>query len=232
MRKFLLATALFGVLSGPVRAQVIVNDPASLIQQVKAFVQENKKYLLQLQELEREAQTAISTGQMVAGMIQHPNLGAAMGLMNMAGLGSVLPVSPYAVQGLIAGHNNIRGIPSQLSGLINGSFGGNTVYTCHGRVLGLPAVTDEFARPERQPGHRDERAADGGKPRSDPQRTARQPCRSHHPGRARKRHGRASDRAGLGAAAKCPTHLGSPAHAVAAGLARPARQRGDVTRDR
>jgi hypothetical protein len=130
MRRLLLAAVALSCLCQQVRAQTIVSDPGSLVQQVKAFVQENKKYLLQLQQLQHEAQTAIQTGQMVAGMIQHPSLGAAMGLMNMAGLGSVLPVSPYAVQGIISGRGNIAGLPNQLSGLINGSFGSNSVYTC------------------------------------------------------------------------------------------------------
>ncbi len=129
MKRFAIALVLVA-LAQPARAQVHVIDDASLTQEIKSYLQILRSYATQLQQYQQELQTAISTGRMVAGMIQNPSLGAAMTLMNMAGLDSAIPVNPYAVQGIIAGRANIAGLPGQLSNLINGSFASNTVYTC------------------------------------------------------------------------------------------------------
>lgn len=118
------------VVQGPARAQVIVNDPAAIVQLLKSYTQELKGYATQLQQLQQEVQTAQYEMSTFNSLVQNPNLGTAMALMNQAGLGSTLPISPYAVQGLINGQGGISGTLGALSTLANSSFNTNLVYSC------------------------------------------------------------------------------------------------------
>jgi hypothetical protein len=68
--------------------------------------------------------------------VHNPSLGAAMGLLNIAGLGSGLPVNAYAVLNLVDGRSygasglpEISGVLSSLSSLTAGAYSANHVYT-------------------------------------------------------------------------------------------------------
>jgi Type IV secretion system proteins len=134
MRKYLLsATLLAGCLSGaPAQAQlgIPVFDSSNLLQQLKELFQESQAYVRQGEQLAREAQTAATTLSTLNALVQNPNLGAAMGLMQMAGLGSALPVNPFTVQSLVSGTGGLQGKLGSLSALMNSSFTSNSIYTC------------------------------------------------------------------------------------------------------
>jgi hypothetical protein len=89
-----------------------------------------KQYAAQLQQLQQEVQTAETTFQMLNSFVQNPNLGTAVGLMNLAGLGSALPVNPYSLQSLINGTGGLNNMLGSLSGLTNSTFNTNLVYSC------------------------------------------------------------------------------------------------------
>lgn len=138
MKRFLLLVTLVGLDMGtyaadrPAQAQspIHVLDDSALVQSVKGYLQELKGYATQLQQLQQEVQTTVQTGQMLYSMATDPSLATVMQAANMLGLDPSLPISPYAVQGIIAGRGNIAGLPSQLSGLINTTSASNNVYTC------------------------------------------------------------------------------------------------------
>jgi hypothetical protein len=140
-----LAILAMLALAQPAHAQITVHDPANLVQTTKSAIQQLQIYARQLQQLQQEVQTAVSTGQMVAGAIQHPSLGAITGLMNMAGLGSALPVNPYAVQSILAGRGNVLSLPGQLGSLINGSFASNNVYDCQDNTFTCQQMREQSA---------------------------------------------------------------------------------------
>jgi Type IV secretion system proteins len=69
-------------------------------------------------------------------LIHDPSLGAAMGLMNLAGVGNSLPVNPTAVMGMVNGFSggvgsltSSLGRLNQLNGLITSTGSANHVYT-------------------------------------------------------------------------------------------------------
>jgi hypothetical protein len=118
------------------RAQLPVTDGGNLIAQAKNLLQELKSYATQLQQLSQEIQQVTWLAQTAASLIQNPNLGAVMQLMNMVGLENPLPVSPYAVQGLISGYGGMNGISgivgklNSLGSLITTSYQTDHVYSC------------------------------------------------------------------------------------------------------
>lgn len=144
------ANALFG-------AGDIVFDPANFEQAVQHVIDDAKAYALQLQgyvlqlkqyageelswvkqaaqyatQLEQYAQEV----QLFLNFVHYPSIGAAMGILNQAGLGSSLPVNPNAVMSLVnglrygqGGFGEITGILSSLSSLAGPSWSMNHVYT-------------------------------------------------------------------------------------------------------
>jgi hypothetical protein len=106
-----------------------VTDVASLGQQITGYLQDLKSYATQLQQLQQEVQQvqwAISTYQ---SFVHDPSLGGAMALLRQVGIENPLPVSPYAIEGLLNGRTGISGTLGALSTLSNSSFGTNHVYT-------------------------------------------------------------------------------------------------------
>ena len=141
MRKWLAGTTVavclaIGV-SSAAHAQIPVTDGGNLIAQAKNLLQELKSYATQLQQLSQQIQQVTWLAQTAASLIQNPNLGAVMQLMNMVGLENPLPVSPYAVQALISGYggmNSISGIVGKLNSLgslVTTSYQTDRVYTCN-----------------------------------------------------------------------------------------------------
>ncbi len=152
MRKILLIGVCTAVLCGSARAQgIAVHDEATLLEEIQQLIQEAKSYALpakqyltqQLQWAKQVAQYAtqlqqyaLETEQFLA-FVHNPTLGAAMGLLNQAGLGTTMPVSPNAMMSLVNGFNgfgaggipNLAGIAAALNSLSGASYAANHVYT-------------------------------------------------------------------------------------------------------
>jgi len=136
MRKLLIASACLMVWAARAQAQgVPVIDAASVLQEAKTTLQEAKNYLLQAQQYATQVQQYATEVQQYMAFVHDPNLGAAMGLMNQAGLSNDLPINPMAVQSLTSGYNSLSSLSgilgklSQLNGLVNSSFANNHVYS-------------------------------------------------------------------------------------------------------
>ena len=118
------------------RALAVVTDPGNLIAQAKNLLQETKGYLTQLQQYATEVQTYYTDAQMLAGFVHNPNLGAVMGLANVLGVSSDIPINLGAVQGLVSGYGGMNSIGAltgkltSLGSLTNGSFANDNLYTC------------------------------------------------------------------------------------------------------
>ena len=150
MKRYLLAGVGLLALCGTARAQIPVTDGAALVQwgtsikneilqytlQAKQYVSQQLAWTVQLKQYATEAQTAATEAEQLAAFVHAPNLGAAMGLLNQAGLGNALPVSPYAVEGLVGGFHygagglpQIQGVLNSLNGFTTGAYTANHVYT-------------------------------------------------------------------------------------------------------
>jgi hypothetical protein len=159
-RLFLGMTASIALAAGyspPARAALPVIDSVALVQWAKELGNEVKAYGLQLQQyagevkswatqnlqwLQQLQQYAVQLQQytneltMLENWVRNPSLGAAMGLLNMAGLNNSLPVNAYAVLNLVNGRSygqgglpEISGVLSSLSSLTAGAYSANHVYT-------------------------------------------------------------------------------------------------------
>lgn len=143
MRNLLFATVAVIALTGTATAQVAVIDPTGLVAQGKQLLETIKEetqglrsYLTQLQQYATELQTYATDAEMAANFIHDPSLGAATGLMNLAGVGNSLPVNPMAVMGMVNGFaggigslQSSLGRLSQLNGLIASTGSANHIYT-------------------------------------------------------------------------------------------------------
>jgi hypothetical protein len=158
MKRILLATAATLALSNNARAQIPVTDGAAMIEWGTSIANEVKSYGLQIQQSLIETKQYVvgelawtqqvqayalqasqyaTEGEQLYGFIHNPSLGAAMGMMNMAGLGSGLPVSPYAVMGLVNGFSypgpygmpNVTGILGSLSMMSGAAYAKNHIYS-------------------------------------------------------------------------------------------------------
>lgn len=123
------AAAVTAILAGsPAFAQLAVVDPVEIAATLKTYYQQVQSYLTQVQQLAQEIQTAANTANMLNSFVQNPNLGSALGVLNAAGVASPLPVSPYAVQGLLSGQGGVTGALGNLSALTSGMAGSNQLY--------------------------------------------------------------------------------------------------------
>ena len=129
IRRTILAGCCLFALTGRANAVIEVNDPASILQQIKSYAQEIRQYALQGQQYLTQAQQYYTELQQLAAFVHDPTLGAVMGLMNQAGLGNSLPVSPYAMQQLVGGYGGLMGKISALGNLANGNYSQNHVYS-------------------------------------------------------------------------------------------------------
>ena len=135
------------------RAQLAVTDPGdtwvntegvavqnqTLLQTLQGYKTQLQQYATQLQSLEQQVQQVTWLATTAESLIQNPNLGAVMALAGQLGLNQDLPVSPYAVMGLVNGFNGLStgggigqltGAFGSLNGLVNNSFTVNSAYTC------------------------------------------------------------------------------------------------------
>jgi hypothetical protein len=150
MKRVLMAGVGLLALSGTAHAQVNVIDWAGLAQAVKDYgiqlqqqaietkqlIGDQLSWATQAQQYAMQGKQYITEATQLAGFIHDPNLGAAMGLLNRAGLGSTMPVSPYAVMGVVNGVQygagglpQIQGILSSLSAFSGTAYTANHVYT-------------------------------------------------------------------------------------------------------
>ena len=104
--------------------------------EVKSWATQNLQWLEQLQQYSVQLQQYANELTMLQNWVHNPSLGAAMGLLNIAGLGSSLPVNAYAVLNLVNGRSygasglpEISGVLSSLSSLTAGAYSANHVYT-------------------------------------------------------------------------------------------------------
>jgi len=133
-RSIIAAAILASVTGGYAYAQVPVTDGGVLAQDVISVAQQAKQYALQgAQYLNQMNQTAQMVQQYYA-FVQNPSLGAAVGLINQAGVGNDLPINPSALVGLTSGYSmslsGLAGKLQTLSNLANTSYSQNHVYTC------------------------------------------------------------------------------------------------------
>ena len=116
-------------LCGHARAQgIIVNDPASILEEVQQLTQQVKSYALQAQQFMTEVQQ-------LEAFVHNPNLGAALGLMNTTGLSNDLPVNPAAIQSLTNGYSSLTSLAgilgklTTLTNLVNTNYNTNHIYS-------------------------------------------------------------------------------------------------------
>lgn len=132
-----IATLCFVIGAAQTKAGGIpVFDGVAEIGQARQLFQELKSYGVQLQQLQHEISSAVSLATTAASLIQHPSLGAVMGLANMVGIDNPLPINPYAVQGMLSGYggmNSMSGLVGKFSGLgslVTTSYNTDSVYNC------------------------------------------------------------------------------------------------------
>lgn len=140
-RKLLLAVACAAAFSigNAFEAQadgIPVFDASNLAEWVTSIATQAKQYVLQAQSYITQGEQYYVEAQQLLAFVHNPNLGGAIGLLNAAGLGSSLPVNPQAVASLVnsfngnpASLNGIQGIVASLSGLANGAYTRNHVYS-------------------------------------------------------------------------------------------------------
>jgi hypothetical protein len=104
--------------------------------EVKSWATQNLQWLQQVQQYATQLQQYANELTMLENWVRNPSLGGAMGLLNIAGLGSSLPVNAYAVLNLVSGRSygqgglpEISGVLSSLSSLTAGAYSANHVYT-------------------------------------------------------------------------------------------------------
>jgi hypothetical protein len=104
--------------------------------EVKSWATQNLQWLQQVQQYATQLQQYANELTMLENWVRNPSLGGAMGLLNIAGLGSSLPVNASAVLNLVNGRSygqgglpEISGVLSSLSSLTAGAYSANHVYT-------------------------------------------------------------------------------------------------------
>ena len=209
MKKWLVGVSVAACLAvampSDALAQLPVTDGGNLVAQAKNLLQELKSYATELEQLSQQVQQVTWLAQTAASLIQNPNLGAAMQLMNMVGLENPLPVSPYAVQGLISGYggmNSVGGIVGKLNSLgslVTTSYQTDRVYTLQRQFLRLPTAAQTGIQRCRTEGHHWRCLLSARTAHSDPAGTARAAVSGNDTSTARERHGAGRHRERLGA---------------------------------
>lgn len=104
--------------------------------EVKSWTTQNLQWLQQVQQYTTQLQQYANELTLLQNWVRSPNLGGAMGLLNIAGLGNSLPVNASAALNLVNGRSygagglpEISGVLSSLSSLTTGAYSANHVYT-------------------------------------------------------------------------------------------------------
>src|SRR5271165_4309682 len=111
-------------------------DLQRYVGEVKSWATQNLQWLQQVQQYTTQLQQYANEVEMFQNWVHNPNLGGAMGFLNIAGLGNSLPVNASAVLNLVNGRSygqgglpEISGVLSSLSSLTAGAYSANHVYT-------------------------------------------------------------------------------------------------------
>lgn len=129
MKKLLLSGICLVAISGTSKAQLAVTDAASLFQQIQILGQQVKSYAVEAQQLATMASQLQQEVNQYKAFVHDPTIGAAMGLMNSAGLSNSLPINPNALQALVSGNTNPSSILGALGSLSGTSYSANHVYS-------------------------------------------------------------------------------------------------------
>lgn len=124
-RAFIAAAALAALLAQPARAQLAVIDNANIAATLKNYYQQVQSYLQQVQQ----TVAALNT---LNALVQNPNLGSALLLMNQVGVQTPLtPMQGMQLQNFIlsAGNGNVTGALGSLNALASSASAANHIYT-------------------------------------------------------------------------------------------------------
>jgi hypothetical protein len=141
------------LVSMPAYAEIPVIDFSSIAQQIatygiqtqqlateaKIWATDNLAWLESVKAYALQGQQYAVMGEELVNFVHAPNLGEAMGILNMAGLGNSLPVNPYSAMSLLNGYSSvgsggfsvasIPGILGQVAGLSSTAYASFHVYT-------------------------------------------------------------------------------------------------------
>jgi conjugal transfer/entry exclusion protein len=121
--------------------QSIANEVKAYALQVQQWTTQNLAWTKQIQQYATQLQQYAQEVELYENFFHNPSLGAALGLMNGAGLGNALPVNGYAALGLVNGLSSIgaggqgfslaglTGILGNLSALSGQSWTASHIYT-------------------------------------------------------------------------------------------------------
>lgn len=122
------------LISANAQAQMAVDSFTADFNAVKSLYQEGQAYALQGEQAITEAHQLEQLVSTYQAFVQNPSLGAALGLMNQAGLGNDLPINPAGLMSLTSGYSmslaNLGAKLSALSSLSNTAYAQNHVYDC------------------------------------------------------------------------------------------------------
>ena len=85
--------------------------------EVKSWATQNLQWLQQVQQYTTQLQQYANEVEMFQNWVHNPNLGGAMGFLNIAGLGNSLPVNASAVLNLVNGRSYGQGGLPEISGV-------------------------------------------------------------------------------------------------------------------
>jgi hypothetical protein len=107
--------------------------------QVKTYIGDEFSWATQAQQYLLQGQQYANEVQMFINWVHDPTLGGALGLLNYAGLGTLLPVNPMALLGVVNGLSSaasgnlsfggLAGILGSLSGFASQALATNHIYT-------------------------------------------------------------------------------------------------------
>ena len=126
--KFRIALLAGIVLASPAYAQLTVTDPGSYVIQnlgIANQVKDLAAWAKQFAQMEAEYQQLQATYTALAHVT---DLGSAVNALGMIGIRNPLPISPYAVQGLLNGSGGVAGMSANINTMFAGTTAANQVY--------------------------------------------------------------------------------------------------------
>ncbi len=130
MNKYIGRAAILATVSlvTPARAQLAVTDPGSYIIQNLGIANQVKEIASWAKQLAAMQQQYMQLQMTYEALAHVTDLGSAVGALGMLGIRNPLPISPYAVQGLLNGSGGVGGMSSSIGSMFTGTLAGNQVY--------------------------------------------------------------------------------------------------------
>lgn len=125
MKRFLLASTFLLGIAAPAQAQWICLNCATEISSNIHWVKQAADMVTQIQGGVQRLQML---QQQYAAITRITDLGSAVGALSMVGVRNPLPVNPSIIQSLLSGQGGAGGTLSNISGLLSGLRGQNSVY--------------------------------------------------------------------------------------------------------